>query len=115
MLQWPCDEETGEKWFQETFVPYFVNRPEVNRLVSSKIYHDVIGCQFNRLVEMWFDGPDEWYAAAVEGTKDMAAPEWAQESQFPFLKSNFNIVGMFLTDMAACDNMTQYRGYFPMR
>ena len=115
VLQWPCDEETGEKWFQEAFVPYFKNRPEVNRFVSSKIYHDVIGCQFNRLVEMWFDGPDEWYAAAVEGTKDMAAPDWAQEPNFPFLKSNFNIVGMFLTDMATCDNLMQYRGYFPMR
>lgn len=114
VLRWP-DAEAGEKWFQEVFVPYFQGRDEVNRFVSSKIYPDVMGCQFNRLVEMWFDGPDEWYTAVVEGTKDMAAPDWAQEPQFPFLKSNFYIVGMFLTDMAACDNMTQYRGCFTMR
>lgn len=114
VLRWPC-EETGEKWFNEVFVPYFQNRPEVNRFVSSKIYQDVVGCQFHRLVEMWFDGPEEWYAAAVEGTRDMIKPEWAQQEQFPFLKSNFNIVGMFLTDMASSDNLTQYRGYIPMR
>ena len=121
VLRWPC-EKTGEKWFQEVFVPYFQNRPEVNRFVSSKIYHDVVGCQFNRLVEMWFDGPDEWYAAAVEGTKDMPQPDWAKEApaeapqaQFPFLKPNFNIVSMFLSDMAASDNLTQYRGYITMR
>ena len=65
---------------------------------------------------------DEWYAAAVEGTRDMPQPDWAKEepkeapqAQFPFLKPNFNIVGMFLSDMAACDNLTQYRGYITMR
>ena len=114
VVQWP-DAEAGEKWFNEVFVPYFQNRPEVNRFVSSKIYPDVVGCQFNRLVEIWFDGPEEWYTAAVEGTKDMPKPEWAQQEQFPFLKSNFNIVGMFLSDMAASDNLTQYRGYLVMR
>lgn len=99
-----------------------MGRPEVNRFVSSKIYHDVVSCQFHRLVEMWFDGPDEWYAAAVEGTKDMPkpqcavdAPEEAPQAQFPFLKSNFNIVGMFLSDMADSDNLTQYCGYLQMR
>lgn len=114
VLRWPC-EKTGEKWFHEVFLPYFQNRPEVNRFVSSKIYHDVVGCSFHRLVEMWFDGPEEWYAAAVEGTQNMEAPEWAQEPQFPFLKSNCNIVGMFLSDMVSSDNLTQYRGYITMR
>ena len=96
-------------------MPYFQNRPEVNRFVSSKIYPDVVGCKFQRLVELWFDGPEEWYAAAVEGTKDMVKPEWAQQEQFPFLKPNFNIVSMFLSDMASSDNLTQYRGYITMR
>lgn len=121
VIRWPC-EKTGEKWFEEVFVPYFQNRPEVNRFVSSRIFHDVVGCQFHRLVEMWFDGPDEWYAAAVEGTKDMALPDWAKEApneapqaKFPFLKPNYFIVGMFLSDMASSDNLTQYRGYITMR
>lgn len=109
------DPEAGEKWFQEVLVPYFQNRPEVNRFLSSKIYPDVVGCKFQRLVEMWFDGPEEWYTAAVEGTKDMEKPAWAQQEQFPFLKSNYNIVGMFLSDMATSDNLTQYRGYLTMR
>ena len=114
VLNFP-DPEEGEKWFQEVFVPYFQNRPEVNRFVSSKVYPDVVGCKFQRAVEMWFDGPEEWYTAAVEGTKDMPKPEWSQQEQFPFLKSNYNIVGVFLTDMATSDNLTQYRGYIPMR
>ena len=57
VLNFP-DPEEGEKWFQEVFVPYFQNRPEVNRFVSSKIYPDVVGCKFQRAVEMWFDGPE---------------------------------------------------------
>ena len=32
-----------------------------------------------------------------------------------FLKSNFNIVGMFLTDIPTSDNLTQFRGYITMR
>ena len=114
VLRWPC-EKTGEKWFKEVFVPYFQNRPEVNRFLSSKIYHDVVGCSFHRLVELWFDGPEEWYKAAVEGTRVLEKPEWAEQDQFPFLRPNFSIVGMFLSDMAASDNLTQYRGYITMR
>ena len=114
VLNFP-DPEEGEKWFQEVFVPYFQNRPEVNRFVSSKVYQDVLGCKFQRAVELWFDGPEEWYTAAVEGTKDMPKPEWAQQEQFPFLKANFNIVSLFLSDMATSDNLTQYRGYLTMR
>ena len=121
VVRWPC-EKTGEKWFTDVFVPYFQSRPEVTRFVSSKIYHDVVGCQFHRLVEMWFDGPEEWYAAAVEGTRDMPRPDWAKEApeaapqaQFPFLKPNFYLVSMFLSDMATTDNLVQYRGYQTLR
>ena len=114
VLQWP-DPEAGERWFYDVLVPYFQARPEVNRFLSSKIYQDVVGCRFHRLVELWFDGPEEWYAAAVEGAKGMETPAWAQQDRFPFLRSNFNIVGMFVPDMAASDNLTQYRGYITMR
>ena len=44
----------------------------------------------------------------------MVKPKCAKQDQFPFLKSNFNIVSMFLTDMANSDNLTQYHGYIPM-
>ena len=108
-------EAEGERWFHEEVVPYFQSRPEVNRFLSSKIYHDVVGCTFHRLVELWFDGPEEWYAAAVEGAKALKKPAWAQQEAFPFLKPQFNIVGMFLTDIPACDNLTQFRGYITMR
>ena len=54
-------------------------------------------------------------AAAVEGAKALKKPAWAQQEAFPFLKPQFNIVGMFLTDIPACDNLTQFRGYITMR
>ena len=52
---------------------------------------------------------------SVAGAKVLEMPDWAQQDRFPFLKSNFNIVGMFVPDMAASDNLTQYRGYITMR
>ena len=55
------------------------------------------------------------YQAAVEGAKALPKPVWAQQERFPFLKSNFNIVGMFLTDIPTSDNLTQFRGYITMR
>ena len=117
VLQYPdgVDEEEGERWFHQEMVPYFQGRPEVLRFLSSRIYHDVVGCTFHRLVELWFDGPEEWYAAAVEGSRTLKKPAWAQQEQFPFLRPQFNIVGMFLTDIPTCDNLTQFRGYIPMR
>jgi hypothetical protein len=117
VLQYPdgLSEAEGEKWFHEEFVPHFQNCPQVNRFLSSRIMKDVVGCTFDRLVEMWFDGPEEWHQAAVEGTKSWKAPAWAQQPRFPFLKPQFNIVGMFLTDIPTSDNLTQYRGYITMR
>ena len=117
VIQYPdgVSEEEGERWFHEEIVPYFQARPEVNRFLSSRIYHDVVGCTFHRLVELWFDGPEEWYQAAVEGAKALPKPVWAQQERFPFLKSNFNIVGMFLTDIPTSDNLTQFRVYITMR
>ena len=115
MMLLGVSEEEGERWFHEEIVPYFQARPEVNRFLSSRIYHDVVGCTFHRLVELWFDGPEEWYQAAVEGAKALPKPVWAQQERFPFLKSNFNIVGMFLTDIPTSDNLTQFRGYITMR
>lgn len=117
ILQYPdeVNEEEGDRWFHEEIVPYFQGRPELNRMLSSRIYQDVVGCTFHRLVEMWFDGPEEWYAAAVEGTRTLPKPAWAQQEQFPFLRPQFNIAGMFLTDIPTCDNLTQFRGYIPMR
>lgn len=114
VIRYPCEKE-GEQWFHDEIVPYFQARPEVNRFLSSRIYHDVVGCPFQRLVEMWFDGPEEWYTAAVEGTKALKKPDWAQTDRFPFLTPQFNIVGMFLTDIPASNNMMQYRGYMTMR
>ena len=108
-------QEAGEAWFHEELVPRFQDCPQVTRFLSSRIMKDVVGCPFDRLVEMWFDGPEEWYQAAAEGTKNWPAPSWAQQERFPFLKPQFNIVGMFLTDIPTCDNLTQYRGYITMR
>ena len=108
-------EKEGERWFYNEVVPYFQCRPEVNRFLYSKIYRDVVGCPFHRLVEMWVNGPEEWYTFAVEGSKILVKPFWAQQELFPFLKPNYNIVSMFLSDMAASDNLTQYRGYITMR
>ena len=117
VIQYPSDLgfEEGEKWFHNEFVPFFQSCPQVNRFLSSRIMQDVVGCPFHRLVEMWFDGPEEWYQAVVIGTRDWKKPFWAQQDQFPFFKSQFNIAGMFLTDIPASDNLTQYRGYITMR
>lgn len=107
--------EEGERWFHDEIVPYFKGRPEVIRFLSSRVMQDVLGCQFYRLVEMWFEGPEEWYEAAVIGARELKKPDWAEQELFPFLKSNFNIVGMFLTDIPTSDNLTQFRGYITMR
>ena len=39
----------------------------------------------DRCVEMWFDGPEEWYHCAVENTASFKKPEWAEYDNFPYL------------------------------
>ena len=69
----------------------------------------------DRCVEMWFDGPEEWYHCAVENAASFKKPEWAEYDNFPYLRPQFQFASLFLTDIATSDNLKQYRGYLPMR
>ena len=88
--------------------------PEVTRMVSSKIIKDINGCPMDRMVEIWFDGPEEW-ATAMEAAKKIAKPAWAQTDTFPYLTPYQNIMGGFVTDYVTSDNLTSYHGYITMR
>lgn len=117
IIQYPegVNKEDGEKWFREELVPYLVESPYTNRVVSSKVLFDLGGADFDRVVEVWFEGPEEWYKTAVEESGKVAKPEWAQTEAFPYLKPNYNIVSIFTGDMATLDAYTMYRGYITMR
>ena len=45
----------------------------------------------------------------------VAKPAWAETEDFPYLKKSYGISGIFLSDIARSDNMTQYHGYITMR
>lgn len=108
--------EVGDEWLMNDVLPEFVKMDEVKRIITSKIIQEVSHCPFYRVVEMWFDGPEEWHEAMVEKAKDIKAPVWAKDGDvFPFLKSRFEIASLFLTDITAFDNMTSHRGYITMR
>jgi len=120
LIQYPegVSKEDGEKWFWEQVVPYFQQSKYVNRFVSSKvkINYGAPTAQFDRLCEIWFEGPEEWYqAAVVEAADKIAKPAWAQQDQFPYLKPQHNIASLFLGDRATSDNLSQYRGFITMR
>lgn len=119
LIQYPegVDKAEGEKWFHEEVVPYFVNSPCVNRFVSSKvaINYGAPTAAFDRVAELWFDGEEEWYKAAVENAVHIAKPVWAEQDQFPYLKPQHNIASIFTGDMATMDAYSQYHGYITMR
>lgn len=99
-------------------VPYFTKSVFVNRFVSSKIKinYGAPTAQFDRLCEIWFEGPEEWHEAAVVlADRFVAKPEWAQQEHFPYLKPQHNIASVFTGDRATSDNYTQYHGYITMR
>lgn len=76
---------------------------------------EINNCHMDRCVEMWFDGPEEWYHCAVENAASFKKPEWAEYDNFPYLRPQFQFASLFLTDIATSDNLKQYRGYLPMR
>ncbi|MBP1625771.1 MAG: uncharacterized protein H6Q00_246, partial [Holophagaceae bacterium] len=106
--------DAGDKWFFEEVVPAFQAMPEVNRILTSKIIKSVNNCSFHRVVEMWFDGPEEWNAAITKANA-IKKPSWAKQEKFPYLESDYEIASVFLTDYATSDNLTQYRGYLTLR
>lgn len=117
LIKYPEDvsREEGDKWFFEKVIPIFKKATEVTRILTSKVIQNVNGCVFQRTVEMWFEGPNEWYKVAVEDAAAIEKPVWASGGSFPFLKPKFEIASLFLTDIADSDNYTQYRGFIPMR
>lgn len=120
MLKYPegVAEEDGEKWFYDSLIPYFQKHELVNRILSSKVIREVNGCPFVRVVEIWFDGPEEWYKTVVEDAGMIPTPAWADravQDVFPYVEPFYEIAGMFLTDRATSDNYSQYHGYMTMR
>lgn len=108
-------KEAGEKWFHEEFIPAFADIDETNRIVSSRIVKDANGCEFDRVVEMWFQCQTAWTVAVEKAAKAVRKPEWAETEDFPYLAKSYGISSVFLSDIARSDNFTQYHGYIPMR
>ncbi|MCR5666105.1 MAG: acetyl-CoA hydrolase [Eubacterium sp.] len=108
-------KEDGDAWMREEVLPAFAKMPQVTRIMTSKVKKEINNCHMDRCVEMWFDGPADWYECAVNLAKDIARPDWAVEEEFPYVKSRFQFASLFLADMPTSDNLRQYRGYLPMR
>lgn len=120
LIQYPDEisKEEGEEWFYDQVVPFFTKNVFVNRFVSSKVAmnYGAPSAKFDRVCEIWFDGPDEWYKACVEIANDqIAKPEWAQQDRFPYLRPQHNIASIFTGDIATLDAYSQYHGYITMR
>lgn len=107
--------EKGDEWFYKEVIPKFKEMVEVTRILTSKIIQEVNDCPYHRVIEMWFEGPEEWYVAAVEKAKGISKPSWANQDLFPYLKPMFDIKSVFLPDIAYSDNLTQHRGWITMR
>ena len=117
MVKYPegVSAEEGDKWLKEEFIPAWTSHEGCTRCVSSKIKKEVNGCDFDRIVEMWFECQTAWCDAAAAAAEKCAKPAWAETEDFPYLKKSYGISGIFLSDYARSDNLTQYRGYITMR
>lgn len=85
MVRYP-DEisfDDGEKWMMNEVLPCFREQKEVNRMLSSRVLQSVNNCTFHRVVEMWFDGPEEWQTVIEKVSALINKPSWAQTEKFP--------------------------------
>ena len=117
MVRYPdgISAEEGDRWMKESFIPAFTAQDEVTRCLSSRIMKEVNGCDFDRIVEMWFPCQSAWVDAVKKAAETVQKPVWAETEDFPYLKKSYGFIGIFLSDIARSDNMTQYRGYITMR
>jgi hypothetical protein len=108
-------KEEGDRWVKEEFLPAFVEDDRVNRVLTNEIMSEVNDCPFQRVCEIWFDGPTAWQETIASVSEKIKKPEWAETDDFPYFKKSYGISSIFLSDIARSDNYTQYRGYYPMR
>ncbi len=116
IFQYPDDaKEEADAWVVNELIKAFVDCEETTRILSSKVIKEANGCKFDRVVEIWFDGPDEWEAALKKVDAAVAKPAWAQTDKLPYLRKNYGVQSIFLSDYATIDNLTQFRGYITRR
>lgn len=117
MVSYPegVSEAEGDRWLMEEVLPVFVGKEEVRRVLTSRIIREVNDFMFHRVVEIWFEGPDQWYDICVKGGADFPKPSWAQQEAFPYLRPMHNFAGIFLADNVTSDNYSMYRGFVTLR
>ena len=117
MVRYPegVSKEDGDKWMFENFIKAYTDQDECIRCLSSAVQKEINGCDFDRVVEMWFPCQSAWVTATEKAAEVCAKPEWAETEDFPYLKKSYGFTGIFLSDIARSDNLTQYRGYITMR
>lgn len=107
--------DEGDRWLKEEFLPAFTEQETVTRCLSSRILKEVNHCDFDRIVEMWFPCQTAWSQTVHRAAQRVKKPLWAEAEDFPFFKKSYGITGIFLSDIARSDHLTQYRGYITMR
>lgn len=109
------DKAEGDAWFQEQVLPIFENAPECTRILHSRVKKEINDCVMDHVYEFWFANQSAWHKVAVEGTKNLEKPAWAQQDQFPFLKPYHNVISGAVADFTMSDNLQNYHGYLPRR
>ncbi len=109
------DKAEGDRWLFDEVIPIFKDAPECTRILESKVKKEINGCVMDHVLELWFPNQSAWYKVAVEGTKHLAKPSWAQQDQFPFLKPYHNVICCCVSDFTMSNNLKNYHGYIPMR
>ena len=109
------DKAEGEKWLREEVLPVFINAPECTRVLMSRVKKDINGCVMDFVLELWFDCESSWHRVCVEEMAKLAAPAWAQQPCFPFLRPYHNVISVAVADYTASDNLKNYHGYITMR
>lgn len=108
-------KEEGDRWLYEEFLPVFIKSDKVTRVLVSDVKKDINGCVMDKAIEIWFENQSGWHQVAVEGTKGLKKPSWAQQDQFPFLKPYHNIIGTCIADFTMSNNLKNYHGYITLR
>lgn len=117
LIRYPegADKEEADEWFKNEFIPPFAASPATTRILSSKVVKEVNNCEFDRVCEIWFDGPTAWQNTVKAVAEKVKKPSWAETEDFPYVKKSYGISSIFLSDIPRSDNLTQYQGYITMR
>lgn len=119
----------GDAWFLNVHAPEVARQPGLHRFFSYRVIDEhaplpgtwpshaiedvkrTLLPHWDRVVELWYEGFDDWRRAVISEPPAYTPPPWANSGRYPFLEPRKEFVSSFLLERPTDEFLRDSRGY----